>query len=120
MYEIMRDHPVAPVFNTFMRSRNLGHKDWIEMYPVQARLIDGAKTSAEEVLFVDCGGGHGHQAARFREYFPNAPGRIIVQDLKQGLPATPPNGVEAMAHDLFTEQPVKGKRTFRCSYSMGC
>ncbi len=91
-----------------MKSRNVGHADWTQFYSVRERIVQGAKTGASEVLFVDCGGGIGHQAVRFREQFPDAPGRVVVQDLRQGLPAQAPDGVEVMEHDLFAEQPIKG------------
>lgn len=65
-------------------------------------------------------GGKGHDIALFAERFPNPPGELILQDLAQtfesGLVA-PRDRVTIMAHDFFTEQPVKGKASNDASQS---
>lgn len=60
-FEILREHPSRGSFNTFMKSRNVGHADWTQFYSVRERIVQGAKTGASEVLFVDCESGIGHQ-----------------------------------------------------------
>ena len=46
-----------------------------------------------------------------RSKFPEAPGRLILQDLPVVIDAIKelPSKIERMPHDFHTEQPVKGK-----------
>ncbi len=63
-----------------------------------------------DVLIVDVGGGKGDTLRDLRLARPDLEGRMIVQDLPEviaGKEKTP--GVEAMAHDFFTPQPIEGK-----------
>lgn len=80
-------------------------------YPVEERLAKGFKADEEgAVLLVDVGGGIGADMERFRKRYPDMPGKVIVQDLPDVINSTKmPQGVEGMAHDFFTPQPVKGK-----------
>jgi hypothetical protein len=95
-------------FNAFMGRTVGARKKWLEWYDVSERLIQGARQDVP--LFVDIGGGKGHDTIRFQEEYPNS-GQLVLQDLApviasiQGLPA----GIEAMPYDFFTPQPVKGK-----------
>jgi hypothetical protein len=52
-------------------------------YPVKERLLDGA--NADGVLLVDVGGNIGHDIAEFHSKHPEAPGRLILQDLQPVL-----------------------------------
>ncbi|KAL5358189.1 O-methyl transferase B [Aspergillus floccosus] len=71
------------------------------------------KTSPDDILFVDVGGGLGHQCARLRAHYPNLQGRMIVQDRKRVIDARPPNkGVEKMVHDIFDPQPIQGAKFY--------
>jgi len=85
---------------------------WIDVYPTE-RIIDNA--DAEGSLFVDVGGGMGQDTGKFQKKHPQGPGRLIVQD----QPLVIANGkgkvdgsIKMIAHDFFTEQPVKNARTY--------
>lgn len=79
---------------------------WLSVYPVEA---EAAGKLAEQPLYVDIGGGIGHQCKQFKDKFPNLPGRVVLQDLPHSIArAFPTHGVENMAHDFFTPQPVLG------------
>lgn len=68
------------------------------------RVLTGASS-------VDVGGGQGHDLAEFRARFPDVEGRLVLQDQASTLDRAGgivPTDVEVMAHDFFTEQPVKG------------
>lgn len=78
---------------------------------MQDKLIEGAKTSEDDVLIVDVGGNKGHDLEEFKSKWPNAPGRLVLQDQPHVLvdiqsldPA-----IEPMVHDFFTEQTLKGE-----------
>ncbi|KAL4811693.1 O-methyl transferase B [Aspergillus spinulosporus] len=71
------------------------------------------KTPPDDILFVDVGGGLGHQCARLRAHYPNLKGRMIVQDRKRVIDArAPTQGVEKMVHDIFEPQPILGARVY--------
>ena len=90
---------------------NDGREDWLDFYAVKERLIVGANTSNDDVAMVDIGGGDGCQTKAFRKRFSMLPGRYIVQDLPHVLPKDKVgiDGIEFMAHNFMTEQPIKGK-----------
>lgn len=80
-------------------------------YPVHDRLIQGARSGKNDVFLVDVGGNKGHDLDEFRSKWPDFPGRLIVQDQPHVLNEieTLHPAIEPMAHDFFTEQPIKGK-----------
>ncbi|KAL2811427.1 O-methyltransferase [Aspergillus granulosus] len=89
---------------------NLGD-DWFEYYPVKEKLqVD----SPSDVVLVDVGGNTGGDVATFRRQFPGLPGRVVLQDLPSVIEGAQNNleGVEAMGHDFFTPQPIKGAKAY--------
>ncbi|KAI1126591.1 putative O-methyltransferase [Nemania abortiva] len=105
MPEIFRD------FNMFMGNTMGARHYWVDWFPVQDRLLDGA--TDESALLVDVGGGKGHDILAFHAKYPHQ-GRLLLQDLRsvtrdtKGLnPA-----IEVMEYDFFTEQPVEGARAY--------
>ncbi|KAL8793433.1 MAG: hypothetical protein Q9195_004019 [Heterodermia aff. obscurata] len=95
-------------FIQWMTAQHEGQPTWLDVFPLEARLRTN-DIAPETPLFVDVGGGVGHQCAALKARFPHLRGRVILQDLPQTLPqAIPTPGVEATAHDFWTPQPVKG------------
>jgi hypothetical protein len=96
-------------FNLFMGNAMGARKFWLDWFPVQSKILDGA--DPEKALIVDVGGGRGHDLIAFHKQFPNA-GRLVVEDLPAVLE---PLGefsafIEQVEHDFLSgEQPVKGK-----------
>ncbi len=87
-----------------------GRTSWMDIFPVKEILGTDARDDQAAVMFVDVGGGMGHEAVALKKRFPDLPGRFVVQDLpqvvsRQNLDAE----VEFMAHDFLTPQPLKGK-----------
>ena len=71
--------------------------------------LRGWKPTPNNALYVNIGGGIGHQCAQFKARYPDLPGRIILQDLEHSIEqALKTPGVENMVHDFFEAQPVKG------------
>ena len=61
-------------------------------------------------MLVDMGGGTGRDIKGFRRRFPHLPGRVILQERRNVLDqAELPADVEAMEHDFFKPQPIRGK-----------
>jgi len=114
-YEYLSRQPeTAKNFHIYMSALQQQSPSWVDWFPVQQRVIDHVNSDprGSDVLLVDIGGGEGHYIKRFREKFPHAPGRFILQDLhrpdgKDGLG----DGIEWMKHSFFDPQPVKGKIT---------
>jgi hypothetical protein len=64
----------------------------------------------DEILIVDVGGGRGQILNELRTARPDLKGRMIVQDLPKEIDGREPfSGVETLAHDFFTPQPIHGK-----------
>ena len=103
-------------FDDYMATRRVGLASWFETFPINDVLIPQAKKEEDAVLFVDVGGNWGHEAAALKKAYPHAPGRVILQDLpamvQKVLEEEPPEGVECIPYDFFTEQPVKGARAY--------
>lgn len=109
LFEWLADHPDNLAhFNNYMalhRKQSEG-LSWLSVYPVEA---EAAGWPAEQPVYVDVGGGIGHQCAQLREKLPDLPGRVVLQDLPHSIArALPTPGVENMAHDFFHPQPVIG------------
>ncbi|KAL9116884.1 MAG: hypothetical protein Q9187_006587 [Circinaria calcarea] len=99
-------HPEAFThLNQHMAARRKGMPTWLSVYPVEQ---DTKAWKSEAPVYVDIGGGIGHQCAEFKAKYPNLPGRVILQDLSYSIDnalSTP--GVENMVHDFFQPQPVQ-------------
>ncbi|KAI7778925.1 hypothetical protein LA080_001531 [Diaporthe eres] len=86
---------------------------WFTVFPFEKEVGDfGGKH-----VFVDVGGGFGHQSATLLGAFPHLKGKLVLQDLPQTLEHLPPgvvvpDGIEKLPHDFFTEQPIKGARFY--------
>jgi hypothetical protein len=66
---------------TFFEADRGSRPNWVDWFPVEEKLIQGATLTEDSVLLVDVGGGRGHEISAFLKKFPNVPGRLILQDL---------------------------------------
>lgn len=101
----------------------LGRSGWMDegFNPVKERLFDGFDAANKDaVLLVDIAGGFGHYTEGFLSKFPDAPGRLILQDLPPVLGQIQQlhPRIEKMEYDFFTEQPVKGECHVRHSFNL--
>ena len=87
-------------------------EQWFDYYPVATKL--GNTTDPSRTLLVDIGGGIGHDLLAFHQQFPSIPGKLIVQDLATVVASAQnlPPGIEAMSHDFFDPQPIKGAKAY--------
>ena len=112
-FECVQKNPTLnKQFNNHMSVYHQGRPSWMDkgFYPVRERLIEGASLGEEVVFLVDVGGSIGHDVSEFRRKWPDAPGRLVVQDLPEVIETVKELhvSIDPMAHDFFTEQPVKG------------
>lgn len=112
-FEYMGANPhLAGQFNNLMSAYHQGCPSWMDtnFYPVREQLLAGARTGPEDVLLVDVGGNRGHDLEEFRTKVPEASGKLILQDLPGVISQIKKldERIQPMAHDFWTEQPVKG------------
>ncbi|TVY30376.1 Demethylsterigmatocystin 6-O-methyltransferase [Lachnellula hyalina] len=94
-------------FARYQALRSIDMSTWLSVYPFLEEVGEAGK---EEVVFVDVGGGIGHQCAALREKYPQLRGRVQVQDLEHFIAQKVKHeGVEGRAHNIFEEQPIQGQ-----------
>lgn len=80
-----------------------------EYFPVEENLQD---TAADRVMFIDIGGGIGHDITELKNRFPQLLGRFILQhlpDVINNIPEPLSNGIETVTYDMFTSH---GRRCY--------
>ncbi|KAI1852185.1 hypothetical protein JX265_013038 [Neoarthrinium moseri] len=117
MFEHLHANPPYGLnFNNHMGGYRQGRPSWMDdgFFPVEERLIKGADTTADSAMLVDVGGGLGHDIGEFWRKHPNAPGRLVLQDLPVviGQIQQLDEKIERVEHDFYKEQPVKGSRAY--------
>ncbi|WQF86928.1 Putative O-methyltransferase domain, S-adenosyl-L-methionine-dependent methyltransferase superfamily [Colletotrichum destructivum] len=114
-YEYLVHHPELQGYMQDAMKLQPPDGDWLAALPVDKEVAQWQASDPERVLFVDIGGGMGHQCLRLRERYPDAPGRVIVQDMPitiGRIPKPMPHGVEAMAHSFDDPQPIKNAKFY--------
>lgn len=90
------------------------------MYPFGEELAQCQDLDTRPLL-VDIGGGIGQSMLQIRGKWPDLKGKMILQDRPHVLDeAKLPDDMEKMAHDFFTEQPVKNAHAYylrRCCHN---
>ena len=97
-------------FNQHMAARRESMTTWLDVYPVEK---ETAGWNPEAPVFVDIGGGIGHQCAELKAKYPQLQGRVILHELPHCIEkalSTP--GIENMVHDCFKSEPVKGAKYY--------
>lgn len=105
-YTWMETHPIQQgAFHRFMEAQFAMLPTWLDAVSFDTEIAQDA--GAEDVVFVDVGGGNGSQCAALKKSFPELKGRVILQDRPAVLEkALKVDGMELMAYDFLTEQPV--------------
>lgn len=102
-FAVNEEHRKA--FNDYMSARREGYQlQWFDIFPIHER-IAGIQ-NPDGVLVCDVGGGHGHELVKFSERFPDAKGRLVLEDLDstfEGLSL--PAEIKVISHDFFQPQP---------------
>lgn len=111
-FEWLSAHPrEQSAFNTVMSISRMGRgEEWFEFFPIEEKL----HVTRNEPLLVDIGSGVGHDLVALKSKFPGLAGTLIAQDLPVVIENLKdlPLGIEAMGHDFFTPQPVKGAKAY--------
>lgn len=97
-------------FNDYMALRRQPQVSWLSVYPVAREIKNWHAQDQDKVLYVNIGGGIGHQCKQFKEKYPDLTGRVVLQDLPHSIAkALPTPGVENLEHDFFQPQPIKSE-----------
>ncbi|KAJ5683042.1 hypothetical protein N7462_006207 [Penicillium macrosclerotiorum] len=120
LFEWLGQNPDALTrFNSFMEGHRPNYLHWSDWFPVRERIFNHPDVTAESPLLVDIGGGRGHDLIAFRNRFPNAAGKLILEDLPavideaQGVQNLTARAIDTVAYDFFTQvQPVRGARVY--------
>lgn len=83
---------------------------WLEWFPVKERVINGFDCTISDTLLLDAAGGRGHDIQAFLKKFPEAPGRLIVEEQPHVIEDIRDldQSIERIGFDLFDKQPIKG------------
>ncbi|KAK2758360.1 hypothetical protein FQN54_004209 [Arachnomyces sp. PD_36] len=94
-------------FNNFMEGQRADRPYW----------------AADKPLLVDIGGGRGHDLLEFQRRFPDAPGKLVLEELPsvidevRGARDLDTAKIDTVPHDFFAEQqPVSGARVYYFKY----
>ncbi|EMR62435.1 putative sterigmatocystin 8-o-methyltransferase protein [Eutypa lata UCREL1] len=112
--------PYGELFSHFMAGYHEGRPSWMDpgFFPIQEKLIDGARHGDGEVFLVDIAGATGYDLEEYLQKHPSPPGRLVLQDLPAviGQIYNLSEEIERMSYDFFTEQPLKGSRVYFMHY----
>ncbi|KAI0886762.1 S-adenosyl-L-methionine-dependent methyltransferase [Annulohypoxylon maeteangense] len=111
---LIKDPALMGNFNAFMTGQRIDRKQWFDIFDVENILLKGSKTDQNAIMMVDVGGGEGYDISMFHKRYPEAPGRLIVEDLPaviDSIQELAPK-VESKKHDFFQPQPIKGARCY--------
>ena len=94
-------------FNQYMATQRRTAPTWLSEYPLEAE-IQG--WDPQKPLFVDVGGGIGHQCVDLIVRYPKLPGRVVLQDMAHSIDEALQSPVlDVMVHDIYDRQPIKGQ-----------
>lgn len=115
MFQWLQQYPKQLTnFNVFMGGQRNNRVDWFDLFPMEDILFQASQETNDDVLLIDIAGGKGHDLEAFRKRFPEASGKLILQDLPgvineiQDLDGR----IVRMKYDFFTPQPVIGARAY--------
>jgi hypothetical protein len=122
-FEFLRNNPLAAKqFNNHMSAYRQGRPSWMDVGFYDVSGLSQAVQCDSDVLLVDVGGSLGHDLSESRRKWPDAKGRLLVQDLpevtSQARQQSLHKSIDVMDHDFFTEQPVKGMMYLLSGYSV--
>jgi hypothetical protein len=111
LFPWLMEHPdQMSNFNDLMAGQRQNRTEWYDFCPVEDILLRGYK-GGDSALLVDIGGNRGYDLEGFKQKFPTAEGKLIVQDLPQVIGDINElnEDIVRMEYDFWTPQPVRCK-----------
>ncbi|KAF6784600.1 o-methyltransferase [Colletotrichum sojae] len=106
LWSFMKENPVmAEHFNMVQKNSTIKEPSWMSMYPHQKMV---AEADPSLPLFVDVGGGIGHDLMRLHDAYPETASRLYLADLPEVIAQNiVPDSIKKVDYDFFTPQPIK-------------
>lgn len=111
LFDYLRDNPVIQaMFISSMKAQVRSTHLSSSVYPYQQKLSASRERDEAPIGIVDIGGSQGELLQEIKASCPGINGRMIVQDRAETFDSmvVKREGIELMAHDILTEQPIKG------------
>ncbi|KAI9700890.1 MAG: hypothetical protein M1820_006651 [Bogoriella megaspora] len=102
-------------FNTFMQGHFSGKRlDWLSWFPLEKVVSEGFDETQSEYLFVDVGGGRGHQAQAVRTRCKDVKGKVVLEDLPGviGDAGEIDGDIVKVKQDFFEKNQIQGARCY--------
>ncbi|EXJ71701.1 uncharacterized protein A1O5_05509 [Cladophialophora psammophila CBS 110553] len=112
---ISKQSKLMQQFHDMMAVQRYRRPDWFDIYPVEEAVIGGFDPSVGGVLLVDIGGSRGHELKKFKDRFPHAEGKLVLEDLPEVVDLSPyseTDGITKIGHNFFSSQPIEGARVY--------
>ncbi|KAL0942358.1 o-methyltransferase [Colletotrichum truncatum] len=111
LWSYCREHPEwGETFNMLQKVSTEKESPWMDMYPYQTLV---ANSDPNLPLFVDVGGGIGHDLMRLYNAYPELAPRLYLADLPEVVAANiVPEAVKKLNYDFFTPQPIKHAKVY--------
>lgn len=108
----LKQHPdVLKDFQSLMGVPKEGN--CFDVIPLDPSSSSESNGDYQRPVLVDIGGNTGQQAAKVIVKYPGLAGRVVVQDRAETIKSAPAvKGVELMAHDFLSPQPVRGAKYY--------
>ncbi|KAI1174692.1 S-adenosyl-L-methionine-dependent methyltransferase [Nemania sp. FL0916] len=116
-FDWLQTHPMnARYFHEFMAVHRTGDHTWLDDKKAAATVIDHfqKQDSSDAILFVDIGGGLGHQCKLLQSRYPQLQGRVVLEDLPEVIVKVNPDetSFEKIGMNFFDSQPLKGAAAY--------
>lgn len=101
------------ILGRWLAVQRQGEPTWLDVFPA-GRLTQLASSSSQSPLFVDIGGGVGHQCIELLQRHPSKRS-VVLQDLDPLInlaTAAKQAGVQCTVHNMWTPQPHQGAAIF--------
>jgi demethylsterigmatocystin 6-O-methyltransferase len=110
-YQLLDLHPVEKAaFHRVMEHLAATVPSWLDQIAFDQEFAQTSPSTPDTILFVDIGGGIGHQCTTIAKKYPNLIGRIILEDQPQVLAlSVVAERIEKIPYDYLTVQPIQGK-----------
>lgn len=112
---LCKDTAALSRFNSFMEGQRANRPFWGDWFPVRDVILNAPGLNSDRPLLVDIGGGRGHDLLDFKARFPDAQGKLVLEDLPSVIDEVrqandlEKAGIETVKYDFFGEiQPVHG------------
>lgn len=115
-YQVWDEMGLIDNFDIFMKGHFAppNRLSWLDWFRIQD-VLDGFDASKSGYMFVDVGGGKGHEGERMLQRYSTAEaGKFVLQDLSfvlAGIEELDPR-IERIEHDFNKPQPIKGARAY--------